>query len=195
MYRLHPATAGRHGVFPNEIYKNILGHVNQSTRNACTHVSRAFYDFATDIFETADGLRAEASCGWVPSWTNSEGDNPGVMKIEYQAFRDSLGQRIETFGMNWIPIVGYANGTAFFETNVNLCFTKEEVETGIKEAQGVDDTSGSEYGTDEDGAHEEDGDVDTSDEMDEDRQGDGYDFLSGEEEENDEVDDNENGDG
>jgi hypothetical protein len=49
-------TSGPRGIFPNEVYEQIIRYVEPAVRMSCFSISRAFRDFASEIFPLDDNL-------------------------------------------------------------------------------------------------------------------------------------------
>ncbi|KAF1960912.1 hypothetical protein CC80DRAFT_489144 [Byssothecium circinans] len=121
---LRPSSIANHGVFPNEIYKDIISHVDPITRITCANVSRAFRDFASDVFEFDRGLRLEYRAGTLPKFVQFGNTDIGELKLkcsdpELYGRRESSKESTPT----WIPVIGFDDGTAFFEPDITMTFS------------------------------------------------------------------------
>jgi hypothetical protein len=104
--RLKPFSAVR-GAFPNEIYTEILRYVDPATRLACRNVSRAFRDFASEVFCMSDDLNLITQTAPLqPAFYHRKHGYLG--SFEYSGLPPSK----ET--LRWHPVIGLCNGTSSF---------------------------------------------------------------------------------
>ncbi|KAF2110453.1 hypothetical protein BDV96DRAFT_584025 [Lophiotrema nucula] len=122
---LKPSNAQTHGVFPNELYRIIVGYLDEATKTNCLTVSRAFRDFASDAFYMSDDVEVSVA--------------QGRYKLEY--FHKATGvEDLPSFSevkeghdepnSLWFPVIGNADGTAQFlpSTWISLPTMSEHLE-------------------------------------------------------------------
>ncbi|KAF2877221.1 hypothetical protein BDV95DRAFT_589833 [Massariosphaeria phaeospora] len=123
--KLRPSSSGAHGVFPNEIYRSIIEYVNPETRSACASVSRAFRDYATNVFCLAPSLTLRSYGAHAePRCSLRSADDIGPFQLQKPAESPPNRYRIRTEPVfnEWYPVLGHDDGTASFMPDVVLAF-------------------------------------------------------------------------
>ncbi|KAH7402869.1 hypothetical protein BKA66DRAFT_436257 [Pyrenochaeta sp. MPI-SDFR-AT-0127] len=110
------------GIFPNEVYENIIAYVDPATRLACLTVSIAFRDFASTVFCMSNELKLISQPESVePLCYHAVAGNLGP----FQLIKPSEAQDT----LHWIPTIGHCDGTASFvpDQALTLAFLKYNV--------------------------------------------------------------------
>jgi hypothetical protein len=115
MCRYNFAAAGPRGVFPNEVYRDIIGHVDPDTRLASLAVSRAFRDFASEKFAVDENISLEFLPGDLePRCIHIMAGDLGPFHLSNPAKNSTRVQ--------WHPVVGHLDGTSSFIPQLSLAF-------------------------------------------------------------------------
>ncbi|KAH7119942.1 hypothetical protein B0J11DRAFT_72602 [Dendryphion nanum] len=116
--KLSRLTSQSRGVFPNEIYRNIIAQIDPSTRKACYHVSRAFRDFASNEFSMTKGLSLVLNSEDKPVLFHASHGSLG--RFELSARSQPSNEQGVPENYEWYPVLGFCDDTASYLPTVQV---------------------------------------------------------------------------
>ncbi|KAI1415131.1 hypothetical protein F5Y13DRAFT_178533 [Hypoxylon sp. FL1857] len=121
---LKPSTRLGDGIFPNEIYKDIIKYLDKHTNRSCLNVSRAFRHFASDTFFMDNELTLVSRPGGEPECFHPAVGFLGPFKpVSYSSIWYNIPETSpQGLALQWIPIVGAPDGSASMEPAIILWF-------------------------------------------------------------------------
>jgi hypothetical protein len=115
--RLRPSSSSRHGIFPNEIYANIIGYVDRKTRYSCLDVSRSFREYASEVYDMDDNVQVIGRPKREP-----ELYHPAVGYLGPFKSAISRSTNASDHVLQLVPIIGRNDGSAYFVPGILYSF-------------------------------------------------------------------------